>query len=116
MDTRGGQVALFAVLYTAVALALFLLLRRRRPALSFAALVAPYGSVMAVLWALHPLVFAVPNNFAMLREGWAAYWFTPRFTPGGWDERGLVVAIIASCLLATALLAWRFRALTRPSA
>jgi len=31
----------------------------------------------------------------------------------GWDERGLVVAIITSCALATALLAWRFRILTR---
>jgi MATE family multidrug resistance protein len=33
--------------------------------------------------------------------------------PGGWDERGLVVAIIAACVLATVLLAWRFRVLTR---
>lgn len=33
---------------------------------------------------------------------------------GGWDERGLVLAIIGSCLLATVLLGWRFRALTRP--
>ena len=33
--------------------------------------------------------------------------------PGGWDERGLVVAIIISCLVAGALLSWRFRLLTR---
>jgi MATE family multidrug resistance protein len=33
--------------------------------------------------------------------------------PGGWDERGLAVAIVAACGLATMLLAWRFRALTR---
>ena len=33
--------------------------------------------------------------------------------PGGWDERGLVVAIVAACALATVLLAWRFRVLTR---
>lgn len=33
--------------------------------------------------------------------------------PGGWDERGLVIAIIAACLMATVLLAWRFRVLTR---
>ncbi len=32
---------------------------------------------------------------------------------GGWDERGLVLAIIGSCLLAALLLGWRFRALTR---
>ena len=32
---------------------------------------------------------------------------------GGWDERGLVVAIIVSCTLAVVLLAWRFRVLTR---
>ena len=33
--------------------------------------------------------------------------------PGGWDERGLAVAIVAACVLATVLLAWRFRVLTR---
>jgi MATE family multidrug resistance protein len=33
--------------------------------------------------------------------------------PGGWDERGLVVAIIVACALAVVLLAWRFRVLTR---
>ena len=36
--------------------------------------------------------------------------------PGGWDERGLVVAIIAACALASVLLAWRFRVLTRSRA
>jgi multidrug resistance protein, MATE family len=36
--------------------------------------------------------------------------------PGGWDERGLAVAIIAACTLATVLLVWRFRVLTRARA
>jgi len=31
----------------------------------------------------------------------------------GWDERGLALSIMAACALATVLLAWRFRALTR---
>ena len=31
----------------------------------------------------------------------------------GWDERGLVAAIISGCLFATVLLSWRFRVLTR---
>ena len=43
----------------------------------------------------------------MIPVGW---WLTAR---GGWDERGLVLAIIFSCALATVLLAWRFRVLTR---
>lgn len=43
----------------------------------------------------------------MVPLGW---WLTG---PGGWDERGLVVAIITACVLATVLLAWRFRVLTR---
>lgn len=43
----------------------------------------------------------------MVPLGW---WLTG---PGGWDERGLVVAILLSCVLAAVLLAWRFRALTR---
>jgi MATE family multidrug resistance protein len=46
----------------------------------------------------------------MVPLGW---WLT---RPGGWDERGLVVAIVAACLLATLLLTWRFRALTRSRA
>lgn len=33
---------------------------------------------------------------------------------GGWEERGLVVAIIAACIVAAGLLIWRFHALTRP--
>jgi MATE family multidrug resistance protein len=37
-------------------------------------------------------------------------WLTSQ---GGWDERGLVVAIIAACVLATVLLSWRFWVLTR---
>jgi multidrug resistance protein, MATE family len=36
--------------------------------------------------------------------------------PGGWDERGLAVAIVAACVLAAVLLAWRFRVLTRARA
>lgn len=35
---------------------------------------------------------------------------------GGWDERGLVVSIAVSCLLATVLMAWRFHVLTRRTA
>jgi MATE family multidrug resistance protein len=46
----------------------------------------------------------------MLPLGW---WMTG---PGGWDERGLVLTIIVSCLLASVLLAWRFRVLTRRTA
>lgn len=34
---------------------------------------------------------------------------------GGWDERGLVLAVSISCILATLLLSWRFRVLTRVS-
>ena len=33
--------------------------------------------------------------------------------PGGWDERGLVLSIAIACVVATVLLAWRFRVLTR---
>lgn len=33
--------------------------------------------------------------------------------PGGWDERGLAVAIVVSCGTAALLLGWRFRVLTR---
>ena len=43
----------------------------------------------------------------MIPLGW---WMTAR---GEWDERGLVLAIIISCVLATVLLVWRFRVLTR---
>lgn len=39
-----------------------------------------------------------------------AWWLTG---PGGWDERGLAVAIVSACTVAAVLLAWRFRALTR---
>lgn len=46
----------------------------------------------------------------MVPLGW---WLTG---PGGWDERGLAVAIVVACLLATVLLGWRFRALTRAAA
>jgi len=38
------------------------------------------------------------------------------FVRDGWDERGLVLAIILSCIVATITLALRFRALTRRSA
>ncbi|MEM9061247.1 MAG: MATE family efflux transporter [Pseudomonadota bacterium] len=31
----------------------------------------------------------------------------------GWDERGLILAVIVACVLATVLLVWRFRVLTR---
>ena len=31
----------------------------------------------------------------------------------GWDERGLALAIAVSCALATVLLCWRFRVLTK---
>lgn len=43
----------------------------------------------------------------MVPLGW---WLTKH---SGWDERGLVLSVIISCFVATALLAWRFRVLTR---
>ncbi|MEM1300300.1 MAG: MATE family efflux transporter [Pseudomonadota bacterium] len=43
----------------------------------------------------------------MIPLGW---YLTER---AGWDERGLVLAIIIACILATLLLCWRFRVLTR---
>ncbi|MEO1494146.1 MAG: MATE family efflux transporter [Pseudomonadota bacterium] len=33
--------------------------------------------------------------------------------PGGWDERGLLIAVVAACLVATVTLSIRFRVLTR---
>ncbi|MEM1382477.1 MAG: MATE family efflux transporter [Pseudomonadota bacterium] len=42
----------------------------------------------------------------MVPLGW---WFA---TWSGWDERGLAVAIILSCIAATGMLAWRFATLT----
>lgn len=44
----------------------------------------------------------------MIPLGW---WLTRG--PDGWDERGLVLAVIIACAVATALLCWRFRVLTR---
>ncbi|MEM7059246.1 MAG: MATE family efflux transporter [Pseudomonadota bacterium] len=43
----------------------------------------------------------------MVPLGW---WLT---SFGGWDERGLILAVICGCLVATGLLAWRFRVLTK---
>ena len=43
----------------------------------------------------------------MIPLGW--YMITER----GWDERGLALAITIACALATALLCWRFRILTK---
>ena len=43
----------------------------------------------------------------MVPLGW---WLTAH---GGWDERGLVLSIAVSCAVATVLMAWRFRVLTR---
>ncbi|MEM9138328.1 MAG: MATE family efflux transporter [Pseudomonadota bacterium] len=43
----------------------------------------------------------------MVPLGW---WMTKS---AGWDERGLILAVLISCVLATVLLAARFRALTR---
>ena len=43
----------------------------------------------------------------MIPLGW---WLTG---PAGMDERGLVLAIIIACVLATVLLCWRFWVLTR---
>ena len=37
-------------------------------------------------------------------------------TDGGWDERGLALAIAVACTVATVLMAWRFRVLTRVTA
>ena len=46
----------------------------------------------------------------MIPLGW---WLTAR---GGWDERGLVLAVISACVAATILMSWRFRILTRVTA
>lgn len=43
----------------------------------------------------------------MVPLGW---WLTAH---GGWDERGLILSVICGCFVATGLLAWRFRVLTR---
>lgn len=45
----------------------------------------------------------------MIPLGW---WLTRQ---AGWDERGLILAVIIACVLATVLLAGRFRVLTRVS-
>lgn len=41
-------------------------------------------------------------------------WYLMQY--GGWDERGLILAVITGCAVATALLAWRFRVLTKVQA
>jgi MATE family multidrug resistance protein len=66
------------------------------------------GQVVRALGDAWVPVAAYAASFVVLMVplGW---WLTG---PGGWDERGLVVAIVAACLLATALLIWRLRALT----
>jgi len=38
-------------------------------------------------------------------------WYLMQY--GGWDERGLILSVIISCSVATVLLAWRFRVLTK---
>ena len=53
------------------------------------------------------LAYVLTFTVLLIPLGW---WMVNR---GGWDERGLVVAIIIACSLATTLLAWRFRYLTR---
>lgn len=52
-------------------------------------------------------IFVLAFFVVMIPLGW---WL---IHDGGWDERGLVVAVILSCVLATVLLCWRFRFLTR---
>jgi len=62
------------------------------------------GDAWVPIWcyALAFLVVLVPLGWAMV-------------TLWGTDERGLIEAIIISCVIATVLLAWRFRVLTRGS-
>lgn len=53
------------------------------------------------------LCYIVSFLVVMMPLGW---WMIEH---GGWDERGLILAIIIACTLATVMLAWRFRVLTR---
>jgi len=53
------------------------------------------------------LCYIVSFLVLMVPLGW---WLV---THGGWDERGLVLAVAIACVVATVTLAWRFRVLTR---
>ena len=56
------------------------------------------------------LGYAVSFVAVMVPLGWYLIEY------GGWDERGLALAIAIACLIATVLLAWRFHVLTRDAA
>ena len=56
------------------------------------------------------LGYAISFVVMMIPLGWALVEY------GGWDERGLVLSIALSCVVATVLMAWRFRVLTRGAA
>ncbi|MEO0623424.1 MAG: MATE family efflux transporter [Pseudomonadota bacterium] len=89
----------------------------------------------ALLIALSALIF-VPDTAQVvlgqavraLGDAWIPIWvyalsFAALMIPLGWllgvgwglEEPGLIYAIVASCILATVLLAWRFAVLTRPN-
>ncbi len=51
--------------------------------------------------------YAISFVVIMIPLGWYLLHY------GGWDERGLALSIALSCAVATALMAWRFHALTR---
>ena len=53
------------------------------------------------------VAYVVSFLILMIPLGW---YLTER---AGWDERGLILSIIIACILASVLLCWRFRALTR---
>jgi len=53
------------------------------------------------------LIYALAFTLVLIPLGW---WMV---NGAGWDERGLALAIIIACILATVLLGWRFRVLTR---
>jgi hypothetical protein len=79
MNTRPGQFVIWTLIYAAGALLTYFVVRRRKPDFSLRDLPLPYGALMVVLWALHPLAFRVPNNFRYIdRSGWFGFWFSPR--------------------------------------
>lgn len=79
MYSRPAQFLLWTLLYGAGALLTLFVLRRKRSDFALRDLPLRYGSVMVVLWAVHPLIFRVPNNYAsMQRSGMFGYWFSTR--------------------------------------
>ena len=76
MHTRTGQFIIWTLLIACISAGIYRLLKKKNPAFRLGELAPLLGPWYVLAFTIHPLLFEVPSNFAVLKKlGFFGFWF-----------------------------------------